>query len=194
MKTITLKKCAYIFHWSNNNYFWGTNKDYERKCATRKELFKLYGKNAARTFNYTKDSAGRYVVELGGLEITLNPEMILYVDDNTENANIINNRLYKSLAGLENNFRYESYYDGDETIRSNKYCSLYLENYMNPASLTYYRLHFNGYHITFIISNNKIYTPDSLKELSYKEIYDRINAKSDKARNEIKMMLDYLTA
>lgn len=191
MKTVTLKKCAYIFHWSNSTYFYGYKKDLEKKHRINNLLKIVYEKNACRVFPYLKDAENNYQIAIDGELIRLNPQMILSIEDDTATAKIINNTSRKNLEGLKDQFAYTAYSDSDQ-LRSKRFSTLYIENYMNPDSLGYYRLHFNGRQICFIISNNTVYSAERLKKLDTWEIYLQINATSDKARKEIKTILDYL--
>lgn len=192
MKNITLRKCAYIFHWTNSTYSYGTREQIERKHKINNALKELYQPGADRVFKYTKDNNGNYCINLYNEIIKLTPMMILSVEDESETASIINNLTKKRLEGLQQAFNYYPHTDKGETVCSKKLKSLSLEQFMGNDDLGYYRLHFGYNWLPFLVCGKNLYT-ENLNPLSYKDIYNRLNANGKTSKAEIKKLLDYLT-
>lgn len=192
MNKITLRKCAYIFHWTNSTYSHGTREQIERKHKINNALKELYQPGANRVFEYTKDNSGNYCINLCNEIITLNPMMILSVEDNSPAAEIINNLTDKKLEDLQPYFRHYEHSDGGETIYSKKLKSLSLEQFMGVDDLGYYRLHFGYTWLPFLVSGKNLYT-ETLAPLSYADIFHRLGATGATSKAEIKIMLNYLT-
>lgn len=200
---LTLGKCAYIFHWSNNTYFYGTAAQRAEKQAINKAL-KAIHENPDKGVNlpYAVDAAGRVLVEVDGLTIAVNDKMTATASGEHPHGDIINNRTFKSLQPFHESFRpgtfgtLHQYPDNECFWGGDKMKSFEVESFPGSNSLNYYRLHFRRNQVCFIVANGKIYNADrdNYTESTPANILNALQAESKTARKIISALLDYLTA
>lgn len=202
---LTLKKCAYIFHWSNDNYFYGTKADHEKKTKINKLLKEYYNNETLRNtpieFNVSANST--FNIVLDNETIVLNDNMIdkivsidpaITIINNT--VNVINNIKYKDFSGLSDNKLFDSRcFDPKDNLYSKKFSTLNIENFMYKDSLTFYRIHFKNNSYCFVIDNdNNLYNfyGSKYKLINKKDIKKSLYITSDNAIKEFNMIMDYL--
>lgn len=198
---IRLRKCAYIFDDTHSNYT--TTRDRERRNAIQGELMKYYNSKELRETwldaeektisTWNGETIKRIYININGLEIPLNA---LEIAETNRTNDIHNHRRQKTLCGLEGKaFRHHAYED-DSRAYSNKFNTLEIEEFAGPDTLGYYRLHFNGSCVKFIIDerNGDIYTADGIehKPTTRKALLERLAPKSKAALDEINEIFDYL--
>lgn len=198
---IKLKKCAYIFDDTANTYT--TAKDRERKNAIQKELKKYYDDEELREKwidaeektieSWNGDTIKRIYININGLEIPLNA---LEIAQTNRPDDIHNNRKQKTLCGLNaSKFDLHTYIENTRAY-SRKFKTLEIEEFTGAGTLGYFRLHFNGACIKFIVDKRTgdIYTAEGIehKQTTRAALLDRLGPKSKGARDEINAIFDYL--
>ena len=187
---VTLGTCAYIFHWSNDNYSW-SKKEYERKCEFRKRLCPLYDikEEEKRTFEYVMRD-GKMFVTIDGLEISINDKMMQHVEGEYEHKHIINGRTFKNPAEFVSDKWHTM---GRGWLHHNKLKSLGIDMY--DDGLMYYRINFSHSKAEFIVSGGKLYfAGDTYKETTANGICNALGVSSSNAKKDITELLNYLTA
>lgn len=198
---IKLKKCAYIFDDTHTNHT--TAKDKARKDNIQRILKEFYNdankrgqwlEAEERTLaTFDGQEIKRIYTTIDGQEIPLNAQEI----DKTNRADDIHNhRKRKRLGGLDKaKFKLYEYADNSHAY-SNNFNSLSLEEFANADGLDFYRLHFRGASISFIIDDRTgdIYNAYGIehKKTTRAAILERLDAKSKAAKNEINLIFDYL--
>ena len=144
---LTLRKCAYIFDYSNNVYFHGTHEQYLQKCAKNKRNEKI---------PYTLTESGDPVILIANIEHRLNALQIASIDDLD---NVIN---YRRDIKTEDVARETKHFHifCNNSLYSNKFRSLRFEFYTGLSDLGYIRVHFKNNSVRFIIDDRSgtIYT------------------------------------
>ena len=189
---LILSSCAYIFHWSHNNYSF--NRDwYERKKEFRARLEPLHDvSDSLRTFPYKLSENGTPIININGLEIDCNDMMLKSISGDFKRCNIINGKTFKTQAemldGINGN-KWHFWLNSD--ILHNKFNSLGLLCF--PDGLGYYRLHFKHGYFCFVVSGGKLYHRcDILTECQIKDIYRNLGVISTEAKRDIKEVIDNL--
>ena len=182
---LTLSKCAYIFHWSNNDYTFGNSEYRARKAAMHKALYTIYD-NPEKGVNipYFIDN-GRAYIEVDGVKIDVCDTMLQSISGEYPRAEIVNGRTFKPLRPFYDSFKIGTFgtYLGSETAPGfwgAKLKSLHIESFPGADSLRYYRLHFRGNRLDLIASNGKTYNAggDNYTEITTTEILNRLDAGS----------------
>lgn len=195
---LTLSKCAYIFHWSDNAYSFGDCEYLDLKTAMRKALYTIYD-NPEKGVNipYTIEN-GRAYIELDGVKIDVYDTMLQSVSGEYPHAEIVNGRTFKNLRQFHESFNAGTFTalnestEGDQYFMGAKLKSLYIEVF--PDSLRYYRLHFRGNRLDLIASNGKVYDAGGGRytEITTWEILSHLEAGSSAAKKIIKEFINYI--
>ena len=184
--TLQLMRCAYIFHPSHNNYFYGTKEQRAERDAVANILRKLYdGGNVVFPYTIINDFP---TIEIDGHIIKCYENMIEHIDGNYIHADVINGRTFKTFdkSVFEKDWNIHS----DTWIDSKKFKSLGAESFED--GLKYYRVWFNGRREEFIVSCGKLYTAGHVyMGTTAKQISHRLGIQSDKAYKELKKVIDY---
>lgn len=199
---LTLSKCAYIFHWSNNNYTFGNSEYRARKAAMHKALYTIYD-NPEKGVNipYFIDN-GRAYIEVDGVKIDVCDTMLQSVSGEYPHAEIVNGRMFKDLKPFYDSFKpgafteLREYAGGQQNFWGAKLKSLHIESFPGADSLRYYRIHFRGNRLDLIASNGKTYNAggDNYTEITTMKILNRLDAGSAAARKIITEFVKYITA
>ena len=196
--TLTLRKCAYIFDSSHNNYFYGTKAQYAEKIATEKEMETYYNQpeKRAEKIAYTLDTNGNPIITVNGKDHRLNALQIASIDGEPEN--VINHRRHitaEKVAEIAPHFHQWT----SSSLYSNKYKTLEFEFFTGLNDLGYIRVHFKGRHEQFIIDDRtgEIYTSGECgqhKPTTAKNIIDRLGIESKAAKAEFYEIINAITA
>lgn len=198
---LTLSKCAYIFHWSNNNYTFGNSEYRARKAAMRKALYTIYD-NPEKGVNipYIIENGCTYI-ELDGVKIDICDTMLQSVSGEYPRAEIVNGRMFKGLKPFYDSFKPGTFtelreYGDKQYFWGAKLKSLQIESFPGVDSLRYYRLYFRGNRLDLIASNGKTYNAggDNYTEITTAEILNRLDAESKAARKIIVDFVKYIKA
>jgi hypothetical protein len=190
---LTLAKCAYIFHWSNNNYSWN-KESYMTKCAIRARLKAFYEKNLP----FTVDRFGNVTVELDGIAIGINDHMCLEVGKNHPSAAIINNITFKPLKpffdGLKQPCQYLQY-NSSETVYMEKLKSMMFDSFPQKDGLRYYCIRFKRNSLKLVVANRKmwsVFATPHYTELSPEDAMMWLEAESKAARTILQKFFAYI--
>lgn len=202
VNTLTLSKCAYIFHWSNSTYYRGTREQIAHKAAVNRALKAIY-KNPAKGVNipYVMEGCRAYI-ELDGLKIDVCDTMLQSITGEYPNAEIVNGRTFKDLTPFYESFkpgtftRFNESADGQQYFWGAKLKSMEFESFPSPDCLRYYRLHFRGNRLDLIVSNGKIYAAggSNYAEISTGDVLRRLDAESKAAKVIITKFIEYIKA
>lgn len=193
---LTLSKCAYLFHWSNNDYTFGNSEYRARKAAMRKALYTIYD-NPEKGVNipYFIEN-GRAYIEVDGVKIDVCDTMLQSVLGEYPHAEIVNGRMFKGLKPFYDSFKPGTFTElrghGDQQyFWGAKLKSLQIESFPGADSLRYYRLHFRGNRLDLIASNGKTYNAggDNYTEITTAEILNLLDAESKAAH---KIIVDFV--
>lgn len=198
---LTLSKCAYLFHWSNNNYTFGNSEYRARKAAMRKALYTIYD-NPEKGVNipYFIENGHAYI-EVDGVKIDVCNTMLQSVSGEYPHAEIVNGRMFKGLKPFYDSFKPGTFTElrehGDQQyFWGAKLKSLQIESFPGADSLRYHRLHFRGNRLDLIASNDKTYNAggDNYTEITTAEILNLLDAESKAARKIIVDFVKYIKA
>lgn len=199
---LTLSKCAFIYHWSNSNYYRGTREQIAHEAAVNKALKSIYDNpEKGVDLPYVMEN-NRAFVEINGLKIDVCDTMLQSVSGEYPNAEIVNGRTFKDLTPFYESFKtgtftkMQEYADGQQSFWGAKLKSMEFETFPGADSLRYYRLHFRGNRLDLIASNGKIYAAggSNYTEISTADVLHRLDAESKTARNIIIKFLQYIRA
>lgn len=186
---LTLAQSAYIFHWSNSNYFFGTRKEYERKCAYRKALFALYDAGIEeRTFEYEMDER-LPAIEIDGLHVLCKPCMIEHICGDYDNASVINSRTWPTLNALPDT-EWEKH--NSKWVTSRMFTTSSLDVF---DDLQYIQLSWKGDKFRFIYSNNQLYELEDdgcYTPIDVNKIIATLDIKSIKAKRHVLSLFNTL--
>lgn len=191
--TLVLNKCAYIFHWSNNNYSWSRQQS-EQKAKIQKAL-KRYCDNWSRSerIPYTIKENTVYI-EVDGIEIAINDKMIYSVSGQHPRKNIINGIRFANYSEFING-RTDCHIFCHNTIYHNSLKSLHIDIYGGDGDLRFYRIYFKGNKYICVVSDGKIYAhSDKYTEVAISDILAGLEADSkSKAGKFITDFCEFIT-
>ena len=188
---IKLRKCAYIFHSSNDCFFYGTKKEYETKRRIN-AFFKAYYEDPEKreqTLNAEERDGEFYLyLEDLGIKAHLNALMIAWTEDPNS---IINHRKVINPEEIEN--KYFHHFCND--LYSNKFRTLKVEFFTAPEKLGYIRASFKNTSFCFIVDDrtNEFYTSGERgkhKPISRQYIKEHLYIESKEAEKELYSILD----
>ena len=198
---IKLRKCAYIFNDTYSTYT--TTRDRDRKAAIQKTLKEFYDNADKRAewldaeektiTTYNGQEIKRIYATINGQEIPLNA---LEIAETNRADDIHNHRRRKTLCGLDaKKFDLHAYADNTRAY-SRKFKTIEIEEFTGADTLGYFRLHFRGAYVCFIIDDRSgdIFNAHGIEhtKTTRAAILERLDAKSKEARAEINAILDYL--
>ena len=193
LDTLVLNKCAYIFHWSNNNFSW-SRQQYEQKAKIQKALKRYYDDwSSSEQIPYTIKGDTVYI-EVDGIEIAVNDKMIYSVSGQHPRKNIINGIRFADYSEFVEG-RTDCHTFCHCSIYHNSLKSLYIDIYGGAGDLRFYRLHFKGSKYICVVSGGKIYAhSDKYTEVAISDILTRLEAKpKSKAGKFITDFCDFIT-
>ena len=198
---IKLRKCVYIFDDTYSTYT--TTRDRERKNNIQK-ILKAFSDNADKRAEwldaeektittYDGQEIKRIYITINGQEIPLNA---LEIAETNRANDIYNHRRHKTLCGLDaKKFNLYAYADNTRAY-SRKFKTLEIEEFTGADTLGYFRLHFRGDYICFVIDDRDgdIFNAYGIEhtKTTRAEILKRLDIKSKEARAEINAIFDYL--
>jgi hypothetical protein len=189
---IKLRKCAYIFHPSNDTYFFGTKKDRETKHRVN-AFFKAYYEDPEkreRALNAEERNGEFYLyLEDLGIETHLNALMIAWTEDPNH---IINHRKIINAEEIENKY-FHHFSRGD--LYSNRFSTFKVEFFTAPEELGYIRIYFKNASFRFIVDDrtNEFYTSGEHgkhEPISRQYIKEHLGIESKAAEKELYSILD----
>lgn len=155
---LTLRKCAYIFDWSNNTYFYGTHQQYLEKEEDHKALYEYYEKpeKCEEAIPYYRDQYNNIYIMMNNRVHYLGD---LQIKSISEKDNIINHRRHIEVEKIAKNTPHFHRFCNNDLI-SNKYRSLQFEFMTGEKDLGYTRVSFKGWYHSFIIDDRtgELYT------------------------------------
>lgn len=152
---LILNKCAYIFHWSNNNFSWSRQQS-EQKAKIQKILKRYYENwSSSEQIPYTIKNNTIYI-EVDGLEISVNDKMIYRVSGQHPRKNIINGITFANYTDFIAN-RKDCYTFCNNSIHHNDLKSLRIDIYGGDGGLRFYRIYFKNSKYICVVSGGKIY-------------------------------------
>lgn len=191
--TLVLNKCAYIFHWSNNNYSWSRQHS-EQKAKIQKALKRYYDNwSSSEQIPYTiKDNA--VYIEVDGIEIAVNDKMLYSVSGQHPRKDVINNIRFADYSDFINN-RTDCHTFCHSSIYHNSLKSLHIDIYGGDGDLRFYRLYFKGSKYICVVSGGKIYAhSDKYTEVSISDILTGLDANpKSKAGKFISDFCEFIT-
>ena len=191
--TLVLNKCAYIFHWSNNNISWSRQQS-EQKAKIQKALKRYYDNwSSSEQIPYTiKDNT--VYIEVDGIEIAVNDKMIYSVSGQHARKNIINGIRFADYSEFING-RTDCHTFCHNSIYHNSLKSLHIDIYGGDGDLRFYRLHFKGCKFICVVSGGKIYGhSDKYTEVAISDILAGLEADSkSKAGKFITDFCEFIT-
>lgn len=197
MKTLSLRKCAYIFDNSYSNFFYGTKAQHAARMATQKAIKEYYEspEKRAEKIEYTTDENGNYIITVNGQRHRLNALQIAAVHDEPES--VINHRRNIDPDEIAKETPHFHRFCTND-LYSNKYRTLQFEFFTGADALGYIRVHFNGWHEQFIIDDRtgEIYTSGENgqhKPTTAEYIRERLHIKSPAAIKEYNEMIAAIT-
>lgn len=191
--TLVLNKCAYIFHWSNNNYSWSRHQS-EQKSKMQKALKRYYDNwSSSEQIPYTIKGDTVYI-EVDGIEIVVNDKMIYSVSGQHPRKDIINNIRFADYSDFINN-RSDCHTFCHNSIYHNSLKSLHIDIYGGDGDLRFYRLYFKGSKYICVVSGGKIYAhSDKYTEITISDILTGLEAQpKSKAGKFIADFCEFIT-
>lgn len=191
--TLVLNKCAYIFHWSNNNYSWSRQQS-EQKTKMQKAL-KRYYDNWSRSEQIPYTIKGDTVyIEVDGIEIAVNDKMIYSVSGQHPSKDIINGIRFADYSEFVEG-RTDCHTFCHSSIYHNSLKSLHIDIYGGDGDLRFYRLHFKGSKYICVVSGGKIYAhSDKYTEVTISDILTGLEAQpKSKAGKFIADFCEFIT-
>ena len=173
--TLVLNKCAYIFHWSNNNFSWSRQQS-DQKAKIQKALKRYYDNwSSSEQIPYTiKDNT--VYIEVDGIEIAVNDKMIYSVTGLHPRKNIINGIRFANYREFVEG-RTDCHTFCHSSIYHNSLKSLHIDIYGGDGDLRFYRLHFKGSKYICVVSGGKIYAhSDTYTEVAISDILAGLEA------------------
>jgi hypothetical protein len=178
--TLVLNKCAYIFHWSNNNFAWSRQQS-ELKAKIQK-ILKRYNDNwssSERIPYIIKDNT--VYIEVDGIEIAINDKMIYCVYGQHPRKNIINGIRFADYSEFVAS-RADCHTFCHNSIYHNSLKSLHIDIYGGDGDLRFYRIYFKGCKYICVVSGGKIYAhSDKYTEVATSDILNALDT-TDKAK------------
>lgn len=197
MNNLKLRKCAYIFDWSNATYFCGNKERLERKHKVNKWLKEFYENESRRNefIEYGKNENDNIYIVIDNEKHFLNDLQIAEIPGDSKN--IVNHRRNILIDDIIENLPHFHKFTHD-SIYSNKLRSLHFEFFTGSDDLGYIRVHFKNNCVRFIIDDRTgdIYTSgeNGRHELtSVKELLDSLDISSEKAKNEFMEVINEIT-
>jgi hypothetical protein len=191
--TLTLNKCAYIFHWSNSNFSFDKTQ-YKTKINIQKRLKTFYNDfNERNEIPYYLKN-GNCFINLDGLEICVNDKMIYRINGEHPRKNIINNIHFADIKTFAEN-RTDCYTRCGDTIYHNSLKTLYIESFGKTDDLRFFRMYFKNNKYILVVSNKTLYShSDIYTEIKIKDILNALDAKGNaKARKFITDFCEFIT-
>ena len=175
--TLVLNKCAYIFHWSNNNWSW--NRQQSEQKAKIQKILKRYYNDLSRSEQITyiiKDNT--VYIEVDVIEIYVNDKMIYSVSGQHPRKNIINGIRFADYSEFVDG-RTDCHTFFHNSIYHNSLKSLHIDIYGGDGDLRFYTLHYKGYKHICVVSGGKIYAhSDKYTEVAISDILAGLEADS----------------
>lgn len=191
--TLVLNKCAYIFHWSNNNFSWSRHQS-EQKTKIQK-ILKRYCDNwsSSEQMPYTIKGDTVYI-EVDGIEIAVNDKMIYSVSGQHPRKNIINGIRFADYNEFMNE-RTDCHTFCHDSIYHNSLKSLHIDIYGGAGDLRFYRIYFKSNKYICVVSGGKIYAhSDKYTEVAISDILERLDAQpKSKAGKFITDFCEFIT-
>ena len=182
MNKLILTDCAYLFHWSGSNFYFGTKQQNELHRKINNALRKLYDVNdEARTFVYELNEKGEPVISVDGIQIVCVDTMIKSIEGEFSRKHIINNRDLEidELITSEMWTRH-----GKNWFNHKRLHSLSIDSHCN--GLQYIQIDFNGRSLRFIKSNKLLYLANATSTpITKTEVIWLLNARSKYAKKQI---------
>ena len=191
--TLVLNKCAYIFHWSNNNFSWNRQQS-EQKAKIQKILKRYYD-------NWSSSERIPYIIkyntvyiEVDGIEIAVNDKMIYTVSGQHPRKNIINGIRFADYTDFIAD-RTDCHTFCHNSIYHNSLKSLHIDIYGGDGDLRFYRLNFKGIKYICVVSGGKIYAhSDKYTEVTISDILTGLEAQpKSKAGKFIADFCEFIT-
>jgi hypothetical protein len=197
MKTLTLRKCAYIFDNTYSNYFYGTREQHQKRAAIQTALKEYYynAEKRAEKLPYTTDESGNVYININGENHRLNALQIAHIDDDPDN--VVNHRRHinaEDVATKTDKFHKFC----TDSVYSNKFKTLQFEFFTGADELGYIRVHFKNNHIQFVIDDRdgQLYTSGECgQHTPTTEAYIReyLQIDSDNAKTEFNDVIKIIT-
>lgn len=190
---LTLSKCAYIWHWSNSTFFYGSKEEREAKQAQHRALRKLYDmSDDARTFQYRLTDFGAPAIMVDGINIVCNEMMLKCVLGDYALCDIVNGRVfpYIELKNLPSE-RWKKM--SDTWYQSKTFKTLGFD--IASDGLQYIELRWNGDRLRFIISCGALYeccSDNHYRQITISEITNRLGIKSARAKRHINELFNII--
>lgn len=190
---LVLNKCAYIFHWSNNNFSWSRQQS-EQKTKMQKILKRYYDNwSSSEQIPYTIKGDTVYI-EVDGIEIAVNDKMIYRVSDQHPRKDIINGIRFANYSEFVEG-RTDCHTFCHSSIYHNSLKSLHIDIYGGEEDLRFYRIYFKGNKYICVVSGGKIYAhSDKYTEVAISDILERLEAQpKSKAGKFIADFCEFIT-
>lgn len=196
-KTLTLRKCAYIFDNTYGNFFYGTKEQHAKRHAAQKTLQEYYynAEKRLEKIPYTLSQDGQPEIMLNGENHRLNALQIAHIDGDPEN--VINHRRHISTAAVAEKTNLFHMWT-NFSLYSNKFKTLEFEFFTGPGELGYIRVHFKRHYETFVIDDRtgELFTSGEYgqhKPTSAAAIRERLNISTGAARKEFDEIINIIT-
>lgn len=195
---IKLRKCAYIFDNSANNYKWSRKQAEEdhKKQSILQEFYNSEEKRSQwlpatkKVINFGNgETVEQIQININGLEFALNA---LQIAETSEAKEIYNNRKVINFEGLTTNKFNKTFYS---CLYSKKFKSFYFENFSGLDDLGYIRVHFKTHITKFIIDKKgNLYTAEGIEHrpTTRGHLLERLEITSAEALREFAEVMDFL--
>lgn len=195
--TLKLRKCAYIFDQSYNNYFCGTREQHAEKIRTQNAIKEYYNSEEKRAeeIPYTLDSQGNPVIIVNDKPHRLNALQIASINGDPEN--VINHRRHINVDEIKENTPHFHIFCSRD-LYSNKFKSLHFEFFTGDDELGYIRVNFKGCAMRFIIDDRtgELFTSgeyEQHKPTTAKYICKMLDITSEAAKKEFYEVMDIIS-
>lgn len=197
---IKLRKCAYIFDNSANNFKWNRKQAEEdhKKQEILKEFYNSEEKRSQwipatkKVINFGNGERVEQIqININGLEFALNA---LQIAETSEAKEIYNNKKIIDFS-LFNSVNFKSFSNSKTFLYSKKFKSLYFENFSGVEDLGYIRTHFKRNLIKFVIDNKgNLYTAEGIEHrpTTRGHLLQRLEITSAEALREFAEVMDFL--
>ena len=197
---IKLRKCAYIFDNSANNFKWSKQQAEtdHKKQNILKEFYNSEEKRSEwipatkKTIKfYNGETVEQIQINLNGQEFFLNA---LQIAETTEPKEIYNNKKIIDF-NFFHSVNFKSFSNSNTFLYSKAFKSLYFENFTGADDLGYIRTHFKRNLIKFVIDNkSNLYTAEGIehKPTTRAHILECLEITSAEALREFGEVMDFI--